>query len=172
MKRLIAYPALALLGGCIVFAYFHYFVEPKYLLDHENDESRDVKTIWAKNRKLVEKNDERDVTDLEFYFWDRSEPLLLENNRWMDSVDMIWSTRSGEQYRLDAWFGERSLDFNENSLKGFNRNWDIKLWLENIGIELHIGYKGLPLGFLETYPIISILKILPWEQLSTGESNK
>jgi len=31
------------------------------------------------------------------------------------------------------------------------------LWLENIGIELHIGYKGLPLAFLETYPIISIL---------------
>ena len=59
--------ALALLGGCSVFTYFHYFVEPKYLWD--NGLNRDVRTIWAKNRKLVEKNEERDVTDLEFYFW-------------------------------------------------------------------------------------------------------
>jgi hypothetical protein len=155
VKRLATYSALALLGGCIVFAYFHYFIEPKYLWD--NGELRDVRTIWAKNRTLVEKNDERDVTDLEFYFWDRSEPLLLEDDGWLGSNDMIWSTRSGEEYLLAAWFGSRLLDFNRNSWNDFDRNWDIKLWLENIGIELHIGYKGLPLGFLETYPIISIL---------------
>ena len=158
VKRLATYSALALLGGCIVFAYFHYFIEPKYLWDYKNGELyRDVRTIWAKNRKLVDTGGERDVTDLEFYFWDRSEPLLLEDVGWLDSGNMIWSTRSGEQYRLGAWFGSRMLDFNKNSWNDFDRNWDIKLWLENIGIELHIGYKGLPLGFLETYPIISIL---------------
>jgi len=159
VKRLATYSALALLGGCIVFAYFHYFIEPKYLWDYKNGELyRDVRTIWAKNRKLVDTGGERDVTDLEFYFWDRSEPLLLEDVGWLDSGNMIWSTRSGEQYRLGAWFGSRMLDFNKNSWNDFDRNWDIKLWLENIGIELHIGYKGLPLGFLETYPIISILE--------------
>ena len=36
---------------------------------------------------------ERDVTDLEFYFWDRSEPLLLEDVGWLNSGDMLWSTR-------------------------------------------------------------------------------
>jgi len=159
VKRLATYSALALLGGSIVFAYFHYFIEPKYLWDYKNGELyRDVRTIWAKNRKLVDTGGERDVTDLEFYFWDRSEPLLLEDVGWLDSGNMIWSTRSGEQYRLGAWFGSRMLDFNKNSWNDFDRNWDIKLWLENIGIELHIGYKGLPLGFLETYPIISILE--------------
>ena len=154
VKRLVTYSALALLGGCSVFTYFHYFVEPKYLW--VNGLNRDVRTIWAKNRKLVEKNEERDVTDLEFYFWDRSEPFLLEGDGWSNSGVMIWSTRSGGEYPLNFWFGSRLLDFNENSWNDFDRNWDIKLWLENIGIELHIGYKDLPLGFLETYPIISI----------------
>ena len=156
VKRLVTYSALALLGGCSVFTYFHYFVEPKYLW--VNGLNRDVRTIWAKNRKLVEKNEERDVTDLEFYFWDRSEPLLLEGEVYTGGIDhMIWNTRSGTGIEtLGVWFGYRLLDFNENSWNDFDRNWDIKLWLENIGIELHIGYKDLPLGFLETYPIISI----------------
>ena len=78
VKRLVTYSALASLGGCVAFAYFYYLIEPKYLLDRQNFEPQDVRTIWAKNRKLVEKNDERDVKDLEFYFLDRSEPLLLK----------------------------------------------------------------------------------------------
>jgi hypothetical protein len=155
VKRLVTFFALGSLGGCIVFAYFHYFVEPKYLWD--NGELRDVRTIWVKNRKLVEKNEERDVADLEFYFWDRSEPFLLEGDGWLDSHDIGWSTRSGYLYPLSSWFGYRSLDFNENSWNDFDRNWDIKLWLENIGIELHLGYKGLPLAFWGTSTIISIL---------------
>jgi len=156
VKRLVNFFALGLFAACSVFTYFHYFVEPKYLWD--NGELRDVRTIWAKNRTLVEKNDERDVTDLEFYFLDRSEPLLLEGDVYTGTSSRIWSTRSGTGIgTLVAWFGSRLLDFNENPWNDFDRNWDIKLWLENIGIELHIGYKGLPLGFLETYSIISIL---------------
>ena len=77
---------MALLGGCIVFAYFHYFVEP---WDYKNGGSnRDVRTIWAKNRKFVDKNLVRDVKDFEFYFWDRSEPLLLEDHGWSDPDGM------------------------------------------------------------------------------------
>ena len=38
--------------------------------------------------------------------------------------------------------------------------------------ELHIGYKGLPLGFLETYPIISLFEDPAMGTTSTGESNK
>ena len=156
VKRLVIYSALASLGGCTIFAYFYYFIEPKYLWDDENGEFRDVRTIWAKNRKLVEKNEERDVIDLEFYFWDRSEPFLLEGHVWSDSYDIVWSTRSGYLYPLSYWFGYRLL-VNENSWNDSDRNWDIKLWLENIGIELHLGYKGLPEAFWGTSTIISIL---------------
>ena len=157
VKRLVIYSALASLGGCTIFAYFYYFIEPKYLWDDENGEFRDVRTIWAKNRKLVDTRGERDVTDLEFYFWDRSEPFLLEGDVWSDSHDIGWSTRSGYLCPLSYWFGSRLLDFNENSWNDFDRNWDIKLWLENIGIELHLGYKGLPEAFWGTSTIISIL---------------
>jgi hypothetical protein len=152
VKRLATYSALAVLGGGIVFAYFHYFIEPKYLLDHESGELRNVRTIWAKNT-----GGERDVTDLEFYFWDRSEPLLIENTALIGdywNYKNLWSTRSGYISRPSSWFSPRVEDF--GSWDYNYRNWDIKLWLENIGIEFHVGYKGLPRGFVETYSIISM----------------